>query len=269
MKIIGEKINGTRKRVAQAIAERDAAYIRDLAIKQSQAGASWLDVNAGTHPSQEKEDLLWLMDIIQAVVETPLCLDSANPKALKTAVQAAKATPMINSISGEPDRLTNILPIVAEYGCPVIALAMDEKKIPETSQKRLEVIHKVVAETRKHGLPDSHLYIDPLAMTISTNTQSAVIALETMRAVRQEFPEAHLTIGLSNISFGLPARSHINRVFLSLALLSGLDCAILDPLDREIQAVILTTELLLGRDPHCLNFIRASRKGLFEPATGS
>jgi 5-methyltetrahydrofolate--homocysteine methyltransferase len=264
MKIIGEKINGTRKRVAQAIAERDAEFIKDLAQKQAAAGASWLDVNAGTHPNQEPDDLVWLIETIQAVVDTPLSLDSANPKALQIAIQAVNKTPMINSISGETERLTHILPIVAEHGCPVIALAMDEKKIPETAEKRFEVVTKIITEARALGVPDSNLYFDPLAMTISTNTQSGMIALETMRRVRQEYPQAHLTIGLSNISFGLPGRSFVNRYFLSLAMQAGLDSAILDPLDREIQAAILTTELLLGRDNYCLNYIRASRKGLFE-----
>ncbi len=264
MKIIGEKINGTRKRVAQAIAERDAAYIRDLALKQTEAGADWLDVNAGTLPSREADDLIWLIENIQAVVDTPLSLDSANPEALNIAIRAVRKTPLINSISGEPDRLAGILPIVAEHGCQVIALAMDEKKIPESSEKRLQVVRQVVAQTRLSGIPDSSVYIDPLAMTVSTNTQSAMIAFETMRLVRQEFPEAHLTIGLSNISFGLPARAYVNRGFLSLAMQNGLDCAILDPLDREIRAAILTTELLLGKDSYCLNFIRASRKGIFD-----
>jgi cobalamin-dependent methionine synthase I len=264
MKIIGEKINGTRKRVGQAIAERDAEFIRDLAQKQAAAGSAWLDVNAGTHPDHEPDDLIWLIEQIQSVVETPLSLDSANPKALKIAIKAVKQTPMINSISGEPERLSNILPIVAEHGCPVIALAMDEKKIPETAEKRFEVITKILTEARAHGVPDSNLYFDPLAMTISTNTQSGMIALEVMRRVRGEYPEAHLTIGLSNISFGLPARSFVNRYFLSLAIEAGLDSAILDPLDREIQATILATELVLGRDKHCLNYIRASRKGIFD-----
>lgn len=264
MKIIGEKINGTRKRVGQAIAERDAEFIRDLAQKQAAAGSAWLDVNAGTHPDREPDDLIWLIEQIHSVVETPLSLDSANPKALKIAIKAVKQTPMINSISGEPERLANILPIVAEHGCPVIALAMDEKKIPETAEKRFEVITKIIAEARAHGVPDSNLYIDPLAMTISTNTQSGLIALEVMRRVRGEYPETHLTIGLSNISFGLPARSFVNRYFLSLAIEAGLDSAILDPLDREIQATILATELVLGRDKHCLNYIRASRKGIFD-----
>lgn len=264
MKIIGEKINGTRKRVAQAIAERDAQFIKELAKKQADAGAAWLDVNAGTHPNQEPDDLVWLIENIQSVVDTPLSLDSANPKALKIAIKAVNKTPMINSISGEPERLTNILPIVAEHGCPVVALAMDEKKIPETSEKRFEVITKIIKETRALGIPDSNLYFDPLAMTISTNTNSAVIAFETMHRARNEYPEAHLTIGLSNISFGLPARSFVNRYFLGMAIQSGLDSAILDPLDREMQAAILTAELILGRDRHCLNYIRASRKGLFE-----
>jgi 5-methyltetrahydrofolate--homocysteine methyltransferase len=266
MKIIGEKINGTRKRVAQAIAERDTEFIRDLAKKQAEAGCAWLDVNAGTHPSREPDDLIWLIESIQSVVETPLCLDSANSHALKLAIQAVNKTPMINSISGEAERLTGILPIVAEHGCPVIALAMDDKKIPETSEKRFEVITRIIKETRALGIPDASLYFDPLAMTISTNTQSAIIAFETMRCVREQYPEAHLTIGLSNISFGLPGRSFVNRYFLSLAIQAGLDCAILDPLDREIQAAILTTDLILGHDKHCLNFIRASRKGLFEKA---
>ncbi|NLG71864.1 MAG: methyltetrahydrofolate cobalamin methyltransferase [Chloroflexi bacterium] len=265
MKIIGEKINGTRKRVARAIAERDAEYIADLARRQTEAGADWLDVNAGTHPSQEADDLSWLIDTIQAAVDTPLCLDSANPAALRAVITKVNKTPMINSISGEPERLQGILPIAAEYGCPVIALAMDDKKIPETSEKRMEVIRSVVAEARACGVSESNLYIDPLAMTLSTNSKSALVALETMRGVRAEFPEAHLTIGLSNISFGLPARSFINRYFLSLAMAYGLDSAILDPLDRDIQAAIRTTELLLGQDNHCLNFIRASRKGLFDP----
>jgi cobalamin-dependent methionine synthase I len=269
VKIIGEKINGTRKRVAQAIAERDAELIKDLALKQAVAGSAWLDVNAGTHPGKEPDDLVWLIENIQSVVDTPLSLDSANPKALKIAIQAVNKTPMINSISGEPERLTKILPIAAEHGCPVIALAMDGKKIPDTSEKRFEVIAKIIQETRALGIPDSDLYIDPLALTISTNTDSARIAFKTMHRVQEQYPEAHLTIGLSNFSFGLPGRSFVNRYFLSLAMQNGLDSAILDPLDHDIQAAILTTELVLGRDKHCLNYLRASRKGLFEKPSSS
>jgi cobalamin-dependent methionine synthase I len=267
MKIIGEKINGTRRRIAEAITARDAASIQDLAVRQAEAGAAWLDVNAGTRPDREADDLVWLVETVQAVTATPLALDSANPTALRAALQVVNATPLINSISGQSDALAKILPLAAEYGCPVIALAMDDKKIPATSEQRLEVIRRVIAETRVHGIPDSSVYVDPLAMTISTNTQSAAITLDAMRRVQEEYPDAHLSLGLSNVSFGLPARSFVNRCFLSLAIQAGLDCAILDPLDRDIQAAIFSTELLLGRDPHCRSFIRASRTGVFDRPT--
>lgn len=264
MKIIGEKINGTRKKVAQAIAARDAAAIQDLAQKQTQAGAAWLDVNAGTHPDREAEDLIWLIDTIQAVVDTPLCLDSANPQALHTAIQAVHKTPMINSISGEPQRLAGILPLVAEHGCEVIALCMDDKGIPETAERRLDVIRKVFEETRRSGVPDEKVYVDPLVMTIATNTQAGRIILDTMRAIKAEFPQAHISTGLSNVSFGLPVRALINRTFLVLALQAGMDTAIIDPNDRELQAAMLAADLLLGNDKHCLKYTRAYRAGLLE-----
>jgi len=264
MKIIGEKINGTRKRVAQAIAERDADFIKDLAQKQAEAGSTWLDVNAGTHPDKEPDDLIWLIENIQSVVDTPLSLDSANPKSLGIAIKAVNKTPLINSISGEPERLEKILPIVAEHGCEVIALAMDEKKIPETFDKRMEVIDKVLEQTQAAGVADDKVYVDPLAMTIATMNQSAVIACDTIRAVHEKYPEVHFTMGLSNISFGLPSRKQVNRGLLILAMQAGLDSAILDPLDKELQAAIITTELLLGKDRHCLNYLKASRKGLFD-----
>lgn len=264
MQIIGEKINGTRKGVAKAISERDANAIRSLALRQAAAGSAWLDVNAGTHPRQEADDLIWLIENVQAVTDIPLCLDSANPEALQAAIQAVDKTPMINSISGEPDRLANILPIVAEHGCQVIALAMDDKQIPETAEKRLAVIQKIMTATHQAGVPDDHVYVDPLAMTIGTAIDSAVTAMDTIRAVKAAYPDVHLTIGLSNISFGLPARAQINRTFLTLAMQAGLDSAILDPLDNDLQAAILATELVLGRDKHCLNYVRASRAGLFD-----
>ena len=140
---------------------------------------------------------------------------------------------------------------------------MDDKKIPETYEKRMEIIDTVIAATRAANVPDDKLYVDPLAMTIATANQSAVMVCDTIRALRVKYPEVHFTMGLSNISFGLPARKQINRGFLTLAMQAGLDSAIMDPLDKELVAAILTTNLLLGRDRHCLNYVRASRKGLF------
>lgn len=269
MRIIGEKINGTRRRVARAIADRDESFIQDLAVKQAEAGAAWVDANAGTHPSREPEDLIWLVETIQSAVQVPLCLDSANPEALEAAIGVVNQTPMINSISGELQRLNGILPMVAERGCPVIALAMDEAGIPESCERRMVVARKVIQATRANGVPDENVYLDPLTMTLAADTDSARVTLDTMQSVRREFPQIHLTLGLSNVSFGLPARSYINRAFLTLALGAGLECAILDPLDREMQAALLAAELVLGQDRHCLNYTRAYRAGLFGGRSGA
>lgn len=264
MKIIAEKINGSRRRVARAIAERDAGFIRDLAARQAEAGADWLDVNAGTNASREPDDLAWIIETIQHSVDVPLCLDSANPQALSAAMRLVERTPMINSITAQSQRLKEILPVVVERGCPVIALAMDDTGISESSERRLTAARKVMTALRGSGVPDSHVYLDPLAMTLATNTVNARVTLDAMRAMAGEFPEVHMTLGLSNISYGLPARSYINRTFLVLALEAGLECAILDPLDRQLRAMLLSAELVLGRDRHCLNFTRAYRDGMFD-----
>lgn len=260
MKIIAEKINGTRKSVAKAIVERNTEFIQTLAVKQADAGSDWLDVNAGTQPDREAEDLVWMIDTIQAVVEIPLCLDSANPEALKVAVRQVDKTPMINSISGEPERLKNVLPIVAEHDCQVIALAMDGAKIPDNSKERVAIVEKILDSTRGAGIPDERVFVDPLAMTIATNDQSALTACETIQFVKNKYPDVHFTIGLSNISFGLPARKQINRTFLIMAMQAGLDSAILDPLDDDLLATIVTTEMLLGRDRYCMNYIKAAKR---------
>ncbi len=265
MRIIGEKINGTRKAVAAAIANRDIEFIQNLAKKQVDGGAHWLDVNAGTHPDREVDDMLWLLDLIQGVTDAPLCLDSANPKALAAAMSAVRKTPMINSISGEPDRLTNVLPIVAQHGCDVIALCMDDKGIPADVEGRLAVAHKLFDATRAANVPDEKVYIDALVMTIATNTEAGRATLDTIRAIHSEFPQAHISLGLSNVSFGLPVRSLVNRTFLTLAIAAGMDTAIIDPNDRELKAALFATDLLLGYDKHCLHYTRAYRNGLLEP----
>lgn len=265
MQIIGEKINGTLEQVKAAIRERNAAFIQDLARRQAEAGATLIDVNAGVRPDQEPETLSWLVKIVQEVVEVPLSLDSANPLALAAALQEVKQTPMINSISGEQSRLEGILPLVSKHACSVIALAMDENGIPKGVQERLAVIRRLIERTRSSGVPDENVYIDPLVMAISTNTESGLIALETIRTTHAEFPKVHFSAGLSNVSFGLPARNLVNRVFLTLALAAGLDSAIMDPFDRALREELMAAQLVLGRDPYCRNYTRSFRQGLIGP----
>ena len=264
MKIIGEKINGTRKRVKGAVLGRDAAFIQHLAADQAAAGATWIDVNAGTPSDREPDDLAWLVGTVQAVVDKPLCLDSANAASLAAALPKVGQAPLINSISGEQERLTGVLPLAAQAGGGVIALAMDDKGIPATSEGRLAIVQRLIGLTREAGIPDEQVYVDPLVMTIGASGDAGRIALATVRAVKTEFPNVHFTSGLSNVSFGLPRRTLINQAFLTLMLEAGLDSAILDPLDRELRKAMLAAEAVLGLDRHCLSYTRAFRAGLLE-----
>lgn len=236
--------------------------IEDLARRQAAAGATWIDVNAGTSPDREAEDMAWLVETVQGAVETPLCIDTANPRALDAALAIVNQTPLINSISGERGRIEEILPRVVAAGSPVVALALDQNGIPAGVEDRLAVIRRLVDATRAAGLSDDRVYIDPLVMTLSTNTDAALIAIEVMKAIRAEFPEAHMTSGLSNVSFGLPVRSLVNRTYLVLAMAAGLDSAILDPLDKELRSTLLAAQLVLGRDRRCLTYTRSYRAGL-------
>lgn len=262
MRIIGERINGSRSPVEAAVLQRDSGFIQRLAERQVEAGADWLDVSAGTPAAREPEDLVWLVQTVQEVADVPLCLDSANPVALAAAIEQIQQTPLINSISGERARLEGILPLLSDTECGIIALAMDDTGVPTTVEDRLVAIRRLVDELRRAGVPDERVYVDPLVMAIAANTESGRVALETMRAVRTDFPEMHIVSGLSNVSFGLPARTLINRAFLTLALEAGLDTAILDPLDRELRKALLAAEVVLGQDRYCLNYTRAYRAGL-------
>lgn len=264
MDIIGEKINSTRAEVAAAIASRDAAFIQDLARRQVEAGATFVDANAaGPQRSQEPADLVWVVEVIQGVVDVPLCLDSANPEALSAALEQVRTTPIINSISGEAHRLEAVLPLVAAGDCPVIALAADDAGIGKTVEQRMGVVRNVIAATRAAGVADDRVMLDPLVLPLPGFHQSGVITLDVMRAVRAEFPQVRLCLALSNLSFSMPSRGLINRVFLTLSLEAGLDAALLDPLDTQVMQEMVAAEMVLGRDPHCRSYTQNYRAGKY------
>ncbi len=263
MIIIGEKINGTRKEVAAAIAARDEDKIRMLARSQAEAGADYIDVNAGTTPDIETAALVWLVNVVQDEVDVPLSLDSPNPQALRAAIAKVKQTPLINSVSGEKDRIEKVLPIVVAHNCPVILLAVSDTGLPKNVDDRMTVIRHLTGLARKQGINDEKLFIDPLIMTISTGNEHGNIALATMKAIREEFPDVHLSGGLSNISFGMPLRGILNQSFISMAIAAGLDSAITDPTDGNLLATILAAEALQGKDRFCKNFNGAYRAGKF------
>lgn len=266
MIIIGEKINGTIPAVKKAIADRDEKLIRNLAVMQSEAGADYLDVCAGTATELEEETLIWLMDIVQDTVNTPLCIDSPNPRIIEKVIRHAVRPGIINSVSEEKDKCEVIYPLMQGTEWQVIALTCDNRGIPSDVQKRIEITKVLVEKAQKYAIAPDRIHIDPLVMALSADNRSLLNFIETLTKVKELYPTIRVTSGLSNISFGMPLRKVINLHFLAIAAYAGMDSAIMDPCNRDILTTLLATEALLGRDRFCRSFANAYRKNKIGPA---
>lgn len=265
MIIIGEKINSTLKAIRPAMEARDKAAIADLAKDQYEAGAAYIDVNAGMFHNEEIAILEWLIDTVQEAVDAPLAIDSPDPKALLAGLKANKnGQPIINSITGEKERFAAVLPLVTEYKTKVIGLCMDDRGMPETAEDRVDVARTMIKNLTAAGMALDDIFIDPMIRPIGTGSHYGIVALDTIRTVKQEFPEVHITCGLSNISFGVPARKILNQAFLVAAMTAGMDSAILNPLDKKLMSFLYATEALLGVDDFCMNYIGKFREGELE-----
>lgn len=265
MIIIGEKINSTLKAVRPAMENYDAAAVQDLAKRQYEAGAAYIDVNAGMFINDEPERLEWLVKTVQEVVDAPLAIDSPNPAALEKALKANKnGKPIINSITDETERYEAVLPLVLEYNTGIVALCMDDTGMPETVDQRVAIAERLIGKLTKKGVKIDDIHIDPMVRPIGTGSHYGVVAIETIRKVKTEFPDVHITCGLSNISFGIPARKVMNQAFLIAAMAAGMDGAILDPLDKKLMTFLYAGEALLGRDEFCMNFLTKFREGALE-----
>jgi 5-methyltetrahydrofolate--homocysteine methyltransferase len=266
MIIIGELINGTRKAIKAAIAAKDADFIADLAKKQEEAGASFIDCNPGTTGDAEITDMEWLVNTVQAVVSVPISFDSPNPLAIERAIEVYKGdkTPMINSITLEAEKIQKMLPIIASSGCNVVALALGDDGMPCLAGQRQITACKLIDTLMEAGVAANKIFLDPVIAPLSTQAETGAHVLEAIEAVKKHSAATHVTCGLSNIGFGLPNRKLINRVFVSLCMVAGLDSAIMDPLDPQIMATVYAAEALLGRDEWCMNYITASRAGKLE-----
>jgi len=261
MLVVGEKINASRKKIAQAIEEKDAYFIQKEARAQVEAGADHIDVNAAPFMEKEGEYLQWLVRIVQEAVNKPLCIDTPNPNAAVAALKLHKGKAMINSITGEKESISSFLPLLKEVGCSVVALCQDDMGIPLTLEDKVRVASRVIEDLVGEGIDLNNIYIDPLVQPISTDSESVAIALDTIEEIMSRYPGVHTICGVSNVSFGLPLRRQINQTFIVLAMQRGLDAAIVDPFDRQLMANILTTRTLLGNDEYCLNYIDAYRRG--------
>jgi len=265
MIIIGEKINSTLKAVRPAIEKRDAAAIQTLARRQVDAGAAFVDVNAGMFHDDEPELLAWLVETIQEVVDAPFSIDSPNPEAVSAALIVNKnPPPIINSITDEKARFDAILPLALKHKAKLIALCMDDSGMPETADERMAIARRLIGKLTREGVGLDDIYIDPLVRPVSTGPHYGRVALDTIRQVKEEYPGVHIACGLSNVSYGLPMRKLINQAFLVAAMAAGMDGAILDPLDKKMMSLIYTAEALLGVDEYCIEFLSKFREGLIE-----
>ena len=261
MLVVGEKINTTKKSINAAVEARNVEAIRDAAIAQVEAGADVIDVNAGTRIKTEVADMEWLVGVIQEAVDCQLCIDSPRAEAIEMGLKLVKQKPLVNSITGEEERVKEIMPMVKEYGTSVVALTMDEGGMPRTGEDRLRVASKIMDMIAEYDMPMDDIYFDPLVQPVGSGPDQGLAVLEGIKLVRDSFPDAHIICGLSNISYGLPDRKLLNRVFLPMAVWAGLDSAIMDPTDGALMAALKGSRAILAQDDFCLEYISAWRAG--------
>jgi 5-methyltetrahydrofolate--homocysteine methyltransferase len=256
--IIGERINPTgRKAFAEQLRNDDLSTVVGDAVAQTEAGADMLDVNAGIPLVDEAELLQKMLRTVQANSDVPICIDSSVIEALEAGLSVYEGKALVNSVTGEDDRLEEILPLVARHGAAVIGLANDETGIPETPQQRLEIATKIVSAAGDHGIPPEDVIIDPLAMTVGADTEAVTITLETIRLIRDTLG-VNMSLGASNVSFGLPQRHALNAAFLPMAMEAGLTSAIMSTARVCVDAV-RGADLLLGHDPWGARWIAEHR----------
>jgi 5-methyltetrahydrofolate--homocysteine methyltransferase len=257
--IIGERINPTgRKKLQSALQEGNFAIVAGDAVAQVEAGAAILDVNAGVPGADEPALLKRIMQEVLSVTDVPLCIDTADPEALAAALSVYEGKALVNSVNGEERSLGAVLPVVKEYGAAVIGLCMDDDGIPETPEQRLAVADKIIERAGSLGIPVEDVVIDPLALTMGADHNAGKTALEAISLVVEKLG-VNVTMGASNISFGMPDRKYINATFIAMAILTGLTCPITNPLEEMVAIAIKAADLSMGRDEYGMSWIKAYR----------
>jgi len=261
MIVVGELINMTRKPVEKAWKLRDADAIASLARQQADAGADYIDVNSGV-PGEEAACMAWLVEVVQQAVDLPLSIDTSHPEALEKALERVQKPPLINSVSAEKERWSGFLPRLKGVSCKVVGLLVGDGGLPKTIQDRLDNGAFLVEKFLGMGLREEDVFLDPCVMPVSTEPTAGSTCLASLAALEKRWPSGHRIAAVSNISFGLPVRSLLNRSFLALAMGSGLDSVILNPLDKGMIKALRAADALLGNDGYCREYLQAFRKGL-------
>jgi 5-methyltetrahydrofolate--homocysteine methyltransferase len=256
--LIGERINPAgKKKLAEALKAGNLEIIRKEALAQVEAGADILDINVSTFGVDEKTLLPQAMQVVFSTVDIPLCLDSSDPRALEATLKVCKGKPLINSVTGEEHSLAKIMPLVKDYGVAVIGLVQDDEGIPKDTERRVRVANKIVERAEAAGIARENIIIDCLASTVGADPNSGQAVLEAIRKIKAELG-VNLTLGASNVSFGLPDRNLLNNAFVVMAVAAGVTCLIVDVI--KVRPAVLAADLILGRDKYARRYIEAYRQ---------
>ena len=266
--MIGERINPTgRKLLSEEMSKGDFSRVERDTLAKVAAGAHMLDVNAGIPLADEPKILADTIKLVQSLTDVPLSIDSSIVAALQAGLEVYQGKALLNSVTGEEERLESVLPLVKKYGCAVVAISNDETGISEDPDVRFEVAKKIVDRAKDFGIPSSDIVVDPLVMPIGALNSAGMQVIRLVRRLQEEL-KVNTTCGASNVSFGLPNRNGINAAFLNMAIASGLTSAITNPLHDSVMQAVMGADVMMGKDPNCIRWIKRYRQPLTQGETG-
>lgn len=257
---IGERINGMFKAVKNAIKDKNASVIQEIAKKQTEAGATYLDINVGTAAADQLDAMRWLVEVTQEAVKTPLALDSQKLEVIKAGLEVIKNEVMINSAQGEPEALDEYMPLAKEHNAALICLTMNKAGVPQNVDTRIEIAATIVEKATEHGMDMGKIFIDPIILPVNVDQKQPAYMLEVFSQVKLlSDPPPHITVGLSNFSQGTKEKSLLNRTILVMAIAAGLDTALMDVLDKDLMDTAICAEMILNKQIYSDSFLKAAR----------
>jgi len=258
---IGERINGMFTDVKNAIKNKDAKVVQELAQRQTDAGATYLDVNVGTAAADQLDAMKWLVEVIQEAVKTPIALDSQKLEVIKAGLEVIKNDVMINSAQGDPETLDIYMELAKKHNAALICLTMNKDGVPQNVDTRVEIAVTIVEKATEHGIDMNKIFIDPILLGVNVDQKQPAYMLEVFNQIKLlSDPPPHITVGLSNFSQGTKEKSLLNRTFLTMAITAGLDTALMDVLDKDLMDAAICSEMVMNKQIYSDSFLKAARK---------
>lgn len=258
--VIGERINMTRKTIREKVWERDEAFVRNEVATQARAGATHIDINAGGNPAKEIEDMRWLTGVVMKEVDLPLVYDSANAGAIRAGLEICnRPGTIINSMTMEQAKIDSIMPLIKQFNTSVVCLTMDDSGMPEDLEGRIKIAEDIAGLLASENISLDRAYYDFLVRPAATNPGQAVFILDAIRWLKKKYPQAHASVGLSNVSYGIPKRNNFNKAFLAMIVEAGADAAIIDPTEPDMITILYSARAVLGLDEYGIEYLERMR----------